>query len=104
METLDQVVAQTVAAARLLERALHQPDGWEMEYSGQRFPVTRRMCSRSIHLIGEMPPQCWVSEPEGWLSLLVDGTLVARRPVAHPGDGAHSFEWTLTPVLDVLSA
>lgn len=104
MDTLDLAVAQAVAAARLLERALHQADGWEMEYSGQRFPVTRRVCSQSIHLVGEMPAQCWVSEPDGWLSLLVDGDLVARRPIPHPGDGGHQFDWTLTPILDVMSA
>lgn len=104
MDTLDQVVAQAVAAARLLERAFNQADGWEMEYSGQRFPARRMLCPQSVHLIGTLPAQCWVDEPEGWLSLYVDDVLVARRPIPHPGDGEHQFDWTLTPILDVLSA
>lgn len=104
MDTLELAVAQAVHAAHLMERALHQPDGWEMEYSGQRFPVTRVKHFGHLHLRGTMPDQCWMAQPAGVIFLYVDGEMVSSRPIEHPGDGEHVFDWVLAVHQGALSA
>jgi hypothetical protein len=104
MGTLDQAVAQAVHAARLLERALHDPGPWSFDYSGQVFEAERIVHASHIHIRGTLPSQCWVTEPDGMLSLMVDGVVVAVRPLPHPGDGEHVIEWTLGVRESTLSA
>lgn len=104
MDTLDLAVAQAVHAARLLERALHDPGEWSMEYAGQVFPAQRIVHRDHIHFRGTLPAQCWVSEPETVLSLLIDGEVISVRPIAHPGDGEHTLDWTVGVRLSALSA
>ena len=95
MDTLDLSVAQAIHAVRLLERALHDDGEWSMDYAGQSLRVTRLIHRDHIHMIAMLPAQCWLHEPDGALSLLLDGEVQAVRQVTHPGDGEHRFDWTL---------
>lgn len=104
MTTLDTLVARAVHAARLLERAVHDPGPWAMEYAGQVFPADRVIHADHVHIVATMPAQCWLGDPESPLSLLIDGEVVAVRRIPHPGDSAADLDWTIGARTGALSA
>ena len=104
MGILDTAVAQAVARVRLLERALHDPGPWALEYAGQRFEAERTVCPTHVHLAAEIPEQCWLVEPDGFLYLVVDGEVVAAQQIEHPGDGGHRVDWMLGLSADAFCA
>lgn len=94
---LDFAVAQATFRARQIERALHDPGPWEMEYGGIKAPAVRLTFDNRVTFLAHFPAHCWLAPPEpAVLSLLCRGEVVNTRALDdHPGDGEWEAEWTL---------
>lgn len=58
-------VSVALMRLRLIERALHDRGGWEMEYAGVRVPVSQFTRADRVSLVGHFPPVCPMSDDPG---------------------------------------
>lgn len=83
---LDEIVARTVAQARLLEKACHDQGEWEIAIGRAVSPAIRIMTADSIIIEAVFAPQCWVSTPYMTAELRLGGQTQSARPIAVPDD------------------
>ena len=93
---LETTVAQTVMAARLLERALHEPEGWTLALSGVEAPAERTLTDDGVTFSASLPATCWLDREDPCLVLRYRDQVLGVQPVEHPGDGGFDVEWHLS--------
>jgi hypothetical protein len=83
---LDYAVARTVHAARLLELAWNSDGEWTIAIGSAVSPARRIITDRSIIIIADFAPQCWVNSPRMTAELSLDGICMSVRPIKVPDD------------------
>lgn len=91
---LDLAAARAVMQARLLERAVHDPGPWTMEYGGILMPTSRFLLPDRAIFVAHLPEHCWLRAPES-LTLHCRGELVASKVIEHPGDESCQILWEI---------
>lgn len=88
--------AQALFAARLLEAAVHHPGPWAFRWGDIEVPAEKVLTEDGVLFTGRFPEICYLERPEGGLSLLCEGTVLAIRPpddFEHPGDTGFLVTW-----------
>ena len=94
LPTLDERVSSLVSRARLLEQALHSPDGWSISRGGQEVPARRDLLEHGVVFTayysepGEYGADAWLLQHGEFLSYLL------VPPITLSG-GTLTFCWEL---------
>lgn len=96
---LDIEVSKALFGVTLMERALHDPRPWSARWAGRTAPLAREVVPGGVNLHCTFTDYCLLGDPDPVVEVEVEGEVIACRPIAHPGDGGFTLDWTLT--LDV---
>lgn len=94
--SLETRVNRALMAAHLLERVIHDPQGWAFVWGPHVIPAEREIGPDGAVLRGEFPETCWLEPLETPLLLMHEDTLLGSRMLAHPGDGGFEITWSLS--------
>ena len=92
---LERRVGQALLSARTVERALHDPTGWVIRWGPHAVEASRLLAEDSITLSASLPDVCWITPPDGPVTLEHHGVLVGVRDIDYPGDGGVDIAWGL---------
>jgi hypothetical protein len=76
--SLDLAVARALHGVKLLERAVHEPNGWSIEVGGLRAPAAREVRGDRVVFRTALPELPFRSTPDT-VTLLHDGEPLAVR-------------------------
>jgi hypothetical protein len=95
----DSVVARTVHAARLLEKACHDQGQWTIALGNSAVIARRFLTEDAVVIEAEFAPQCWVYSPDRVAELRLNGEAQDVRPVAVPDEETEfTVRWRFTVI------
>jgi hypothetical protein len=92
---LEALSAHAVYAARLFERALHEPSGWTITWGPFTEDAVRTLHEDGVTFEAEFPPACYLTPPHPNAELRHNGEVVAVRAIDFVGDTAFAVTWDL---------
>lgn len=93
---IDATVNRILYVAHLMERALHEPDHWSIQWGPYTVPATRVVTDTGVRFDAEFPEICLIAPMPRNASLCFRGEIVAIRALDHPGDCGFSLSWALS--------
>lgn len=93
---LEDLVTKTLFDVHFIERALHDRSQWLARWAGRTAPVTRTAQDDGVIIEATFVDFCLLGDPDLGVEIVVDGEVIAYRPIPYPGDGGFTFKWTLT--------
>ena len=93
---IDFTVNKILYVAHLMERALHEPEGWSIQWGPYTVPATRVITDTGVRFDALFPEMCHLSPMPRNASLCFRGEVVAIRAMEHPGDCGFALSWALS--------
>lgn len=92
---LETLVNRAVYSANLLERAVHEPNGWTISWGPHNVPAERHVGDDGVTFVADIEEACYLAPVASNVVLRQGGDIVAVRAMDHPGDTGFSVSWRL---------
>lgn len=91
----DSKISALLYVAHLLERAIHEPDGWSISWGPYSVDAQRIQTADGVRFEAVFPEVCLIAPMPPNATLCHRGEVVAIRALDHPGDCAFALSWAL---------
>lgn len=91
-------VAAALMQWRLIERALHEKDGWTMEAAGVRVPAEVVVLDSEVRFSAEFPSVCFLDDAPSLVALYCGDDLLRVIDTDVFEIGGNIVEWTMSMV------
>lgn len=91
----DIAISRLLYVAHLMERAVHETQGWTIEWGPHTVPAQRVLTDAGVRFEATFPEICYLTPMPPNATLRFNGETVAIRALDHPGDCAFALSWAL---------
>lgn len=92
---IDVQVNRLLYVAHMIERAIHEPDGWTIRWGLYDVPATRVLTDSGVRFDAVFPEVCLIAPMPRNAALCHRGEVMALRALDHPGDCAFAVQWAM---------